>query len=171
MNRLHNIKRSVFESQARPFDLQVLALLARHDVAGAVRLAHKLGDHYLSLLIAQAGSSMTFKGILQRQLQLWADNKSDSFISESRLRVFALLAGIPLWESSSARINTCSDMDWIKSYAHHLWYIISPVGSVADALLEYEMACGISLEDNEDVEIYAVKPLPSYCQANENEFA
>lgn len=151
--------------------MQVLALLARHDVPGAARLAHKQGDRYLSLLISQAGSSMVFKGILQRQLQLWADNRSDVFISEYRLRVFALLAGIPLWEASSGQINTCAKMDWIKALAHHLWYIISPVGSVTDALLEYEIACGVANELNEDVEVYAVKPFPAYSEATENELA
>ena len=114
---------------------------------------------------------MTFKGILQRQLQLWADNKSDAFISEHRLRVFALLAGIPLWESSCGQINTCAEMDWIKALAHHLWYIISPVGSVTDALLEYEIACGISNELNEDSDVYAVKPFPTYCETVESELA
>ena len=139
----------------------MLTLLARHDVAGAARLAHKNGEYYLSLLISQAGSSLAFKDMLQRQLNLWTENRADAFITQDRLRVFALLAGITVWETTQGKINTCEGMDWIKALAHHLWYIISPVGSITDALLEYEAACGISSE-NTDAEIYASEPSPSY---------
>lgn len=143
---------------------EVLTLLARHDVAGAARLAHKNGEYYLALLISQAGSSLAFKGMLQRQLHLWTENRADAFITEDRLRVFALLAGITVWETTHGKINTCEGMDWIKALAHHLWYVISPVGSITDALLEYEAACGIS-KDESGVEVYASGPTPSYSQS------
>jgi len=142
-----------------------LTLLARHDVAGAARLAHKNGEYYLALLISQAGSSLAFKGMLQRQLNLWTENRADAFITQDRLRVFALLAGITVWETTHGKINTCEGMDWIKALAHHLWYVISPVGSITDALLEYEAACGIS-SDQDGAEIYASEPSPSYSQTS-----
>lgn len=142
----------------------MLSLLARHDVAGAARLAHKNGEYYLSLLISQAGSSLAFKGMLQRQLHLWTDNRADNFISQDRLRIFALLAGITVWETTRGKINTCEGMDWIKALAHHLWYVISPVGSIADALAEYEVACGITKDPNDEGEIYASEPFPSYSE-------
>jgi len=142
----------------------VLTLLARHDVAGAARLAHKNGEFYLALLISQAGSSTAFKSMLQRQLHMWTDNRSDSFITKDRLRLFALLAGIPVWESTVGKINTCQGMDWIKALGHHLWYVISPVGSITDALIEYENACGI-VKESDDLDIYAREPIPSYAQA------
>ena len=143
--------------------VQVLNRLARHDVAGASRMAQKLGEPFLTLLISQAGSSTTLKNMLQRQLQLWTDNRVDVYIKKDRIRVFALLAGIPVWETTKEQINTCEGMDWVKAFAHHLWYMISPVGSIADALAEYERACGIVSDP--DVDPYAAEPAPSYTKS------
>ena len=139
-------------------------MLARHDVAGAARLAHKNGEYYMSLLISQAGSSSAFRGMLQRQLHIWTDNRADAFVAKDRLRVFALLAGIPVWDSTCGKVNTCDGMDWIKALAHHLWYVVSPVGSISDALAEYEMACGIATDGDNEMDIYAAEPVPSYAQ-------
>ena len=145
--------------------LKVLTLLARHDVAGAARLAHKNGEYYLALLISQAGSSLAFKSMLQKQLGLWMENRTDAYITNDRLRIFSLLAGIPIWETSNTKINTCEGMDWIKAIAHHLWYVISPVGSITDALVEYEYACGIRTDSQRDEDVYAAEPTPSYAQS------
>ena len=144
--------------------MQVLNKLAHHDVAGAARMALKNGEHFLSLLISQAGSSAAFKCILQRQLQLWTDNKSDAFISRDRIRVYALLAGIPVWDTTVRQVNTCEGMDWIQAFAHHLWYVVSPVASIADAFVEYEKACGI--KKDADLEPYAALPIPSYVESS-----
>ena len=139
--------------------------MARHDVAGAARLAHKNGEYYLALMIAQAGSSLAFKNMLQRQLHLWTESRADKWITNDRLRILSLLAGIPVWETTSCKINTCDGMDWIKALAHHLWYVISPVGSITDALVEYEHACGIRTDSENEPEIYAAEPIPSYAKS------
>jgi len=142
----------------------VLSLLARHDVAAAARLAQKNNEHYLALLISQAGSSVAFRGMLQRQLDLWTENRADVFITKDRLRIIALLAGIPVWQTTEKMINTCEGMDWIKAFGHHLWYVVSSAGSISDALTEYEKACGIIQDPECDIEPYAALPTPSYTQ-------
>ena len=54
---------------------------------------------------------------------------------------------MPEWRSSdgaSRNVNVCADLDWKRALAAHLWFLASPVASVADAFVAYEVAAGIS---------------------------
>ena len=37
-------------------------------------------------------------------------------------------------------VNTCSELDWVRSLAAHLWYLTHPLSSIPDALHEFELA-------------------------------
>ena len=37
-------------------------------------------------------------------------------------------------------MSTCSDLDWPRALASHLWYLTHPLSSVGDALHEFELA-------------------------------
>ena len=37
-------------------------------------------------------------------------------------------------------VNTCSELDWVRSLAAHLWYLTHPLSSIPDAIHEYELA-------------------------------
>jgi nuclear pore complex protein Nup98-Nup96 len=37
-------------------------------------------------------------------------------------------------------VNVCSSLDWKRCVAVHLWYMLPPTASVADALAKYQDA-------------------------------
>uniref|UniRef100_A0A3B5QKF7 Nuclear pore complex protein NUP96 C-terminal domain-containing protein n=1 Tax=Xiphophorus maculatus TaxID=8083 RepID=A0A3B5QKF7_XIPMA len=84
--------------------------------------------------------------------------QTDLHLTEERLRIFALLAGKPVWQSSGSAVNVCSELDWKRCLAVHLWYLLPPTASVADALVAYEAAFQGSTEAGR----YACTPLPPY---------
>lgn len=45
-----------------------------------------------------------------------------------------------MWQSTDFCINVCSELDWKRCVAVHLWYMLPPTASVADALAKYESA-------------------------------
>lgn len=112
--------------------------------------------------------SQYIRDLLALQLADWNRMQSDSYLSEERLRIFALLAGKPVrrkptdtssssssslnceggnnrcllqvWQSSDSVVNVCSELDWKRCVAVHLWFMLPPTASVADALTKYEAA-------------------------------
>lgn len=135
------------------------------------------GDHRLSLLLSQAMGSQYCRDLLALQLADWNRMQNDCYLSEERLRIFALLAGKPVrraalvsfsvatkcltaasssdvalfpllspqvWQSTDSVINVCSQLDWKRSLAVHLWFMLPPTSSVADALAKYEDAFQVS---------------------------
>lgn len=54
------------------------------------------GDHRLSLLLSQAMGSQYCRDLLALQLADWNRMQNDCYLSEERLRIFALLAGKPV---------------------------------------------------------------------------
>lgn len=47
--------------------------------------------------------------------------------------------------SSDSEVNVCSELDWKRCLAVHLWFMLPPTASVADALTRYEAAFKVSL--------------------------
>lgn len=137
-----------------------------------------VGDHRLSLMLSQAVGSQYCRDLLALQLSDWNRMQTDSFIDEERLKIFALLAGKPVslrdvyavfvemsflkpvffvkvWQSTDFCINVCSELDWKRCVAVHLWYMLPPTASVADALAKYESAFQVLLQ-NSDFPSYAL---------------
>ena len=68
-------------------------------------------------------------------------------------------AGCPVWRASGGPVNTCSELDWVRSLAAHLWYLTHPLASVPDALHQFEVAWrGAGPEGS-----YCSAPAPEYC--------
>ncbi|PIO24649.1 hypothetical protein AB205_0076280 [Aquarana catesbeiana] len=66
-----------------------------------------------------------------------------------------------VWQSSDKKsINVCSQLDWKRALAVHLWYMLPPTASIAQALQKYEEAFQVSDEG----QCYASYPLPSYLE-------
>lgn len=59
--------------------------------------------------------------MMKKQLASWKNVNGDLFINPKRLRVFLLVAGVTLFESSHGLINVCDGLDWKKALAIHLW--------------------------------------------------
>ncbi|XP_023683557.2 nuclear pore complex protein Nup98-Nup96-like isoform X1 [Paramormyrops kingsleyae] len=152
------VEEEVMRSQGRSHVEAVFSYLTGHCVSEACRLAQKSGDHRLSLLLSQAAGLQCTRDLLAMQLVDWQRMQTDSFLQEDRLRVFSLLAGKPVWESTDSTINVCSELDWKRCVAVHLWYMLPPIASVADALCMYEAA----FQGSDDCQKYACPPLPPY---------
>lgn len=55
------------------------------------------------------------------------------------------LSSLQVWHSSDSVVNVCSELDWKRCVAVHLWFMLPPTASVADALAKYEAAFQVSL--------------------------
>ncbi|XP_037543684.1 nuclear pore complex protein Nup98-Nup96 [Nematolebias whitei] len=143
----------------------IFSFLTGGRISEACRLAQKGGDHRLSLLLSQAVGSQFCRDLLALQLADWSRMHTDRYLSEERLRIFALLAGKPVWQSSDSAVNVCSELDWKRCVAVHLWFMLPPTASVADALAKYEAAFQGSTEAGR----YACAPLPPYLDGKQPE--
>ncbi|XP_066286606.1 nuclear pore complex protein Nup98-Nup96-like isoform X2 [Branchiostoma lanceolatum] len=138
----------------------IFSLLSGRQISQACSLAQQSGDHRLALILAQAGGSHFPREVLGKQLSDWEELKADRFISDSRLRVYALLAGKPVWPATNGEINTCENLDWKRALAVHLWYLCTPSATVPEALHLYLQAFTKKSEFGE----YANPPLPPYLE-------
>uniref|UniRef100_A0A672GDI3 Nuclear pore complex protein Nup98-Nup96 n=1 Tax=Salarias fasciatus TaxID=181472 RepID=A0A672GDI3_SALFA len=137
----------------------IFSYLTGNRISEACRVAQKEGDHRLSLLLSQAAGSQYSRDLLALQLADWNRMKTDCYLPEERLRIFTLLAGKPVWQSSDSAVNVCSELDWKRCVAVHLWFMLPPTASVADALARYESAFQVSRRCP-----YACPPLPPYLE-------
>ncbi|XP_029957299.1 nuclear pore complex protein Nup98-Nup96 isoform X2 [Salarias fasciatus] len=138
----------------------IFSYLTGNRISEACRVAQKEGDHRLSLLLSQAAGSQYSRDLLALQLADWNRMKTDCYLPEERLRIFTLLAGKPVWQSSDSAVNVCSELDWKRCVAVHLWFMLPPTASVADALARYESAFQGSCDSGK----YACPPLPPYLE-------
>ncbi|KFZ63494.1 Nuclear pore complex protein Nup98-Nup96, partial [Podiceps cristatus] len=139
----------------------VFSCLTGKRIGEACRLAQQSGDHRLALLLSQLAGSQPVRDLLTMQLVDWHRLQADCFIQEERLRIFALLAGKPVWQlSERISINVCSLLDWKRCMAVHLWYLLPPTASISKALAMYESA----FQNTPECEKYACCPLPPYLE-------
>ncbi|KAM4544989.1 nuclear pore complex protein Nup98-Nup96 isoform 2-T3 [Odontesthes bonariensis] len=141
----------------------IFSYLTGNRISEACRVAQKEGDHRLSLLLSQAVGSQCCRDLLALQLADWNRMQTDCYLTEERLRIFTLLAGKPVWQSSDSVVNVCSQLDWKRCVAVHLWFMLTPTASVADALAKYEAA----FQGSEEAGKYACAPRPPYLEAEE----
>nr|XP_046267298.1 nuclear pore complex protein Nup98-Nup96 isoform X3 [Scatophagus argus] len=138
----------------------IFSYLTGNRISEACRRAQKEGDHRLSLLLSQAMGAQYCRDLLALQLADWNRMQTDCYLPEDRLRIFTLLAGKPVWQSSDSVVNVCSELDWKRCVAVHLWFMLPPTASVADALARYEAA----FQGTRDGGRYACAPLPPYME-------
>uniref|UniRef100_A0A8C3VIW9 Nuclear pore complex protein Nup98-Nup96 n=1 Tax=Catagonus wagneri TaxID=51154 RepID=A0A8C3VIW9_9CETA len=141
----------------------VFSYLTGKRISEACSLAQQSGDHRLALLLSQLVGSQSVRELLTMQLVDWHQLQADCFIQDERLRIFALLAGKPVWQLSEQKhINVCSQLDWKRSLAVHLWYLLPPTASISRALSMYEEA----FQNTSEGDRYACCPLPSYLEGS-----
>ncbi|XP_040820298.1 nuclear pore complex protein Nup98-Nup96 isoform X4 [Ochotona curzoniae] len=141
----------------------VFSYLTGNRIGEACSLAQQSGDHRLALLLSQLVGSQSVRELLTMQLVDWHQLQADCFIQDERLRIFALLAGKPVWQlSEQKQINVCSQLDWKRSLAVHLWYLLPPTASISRALGMYEEA----FQNTSEGDGYACCPLPSYLEGS-----
>uniref|UniRef100_A0A803YGZ8 Nuclear pore complex protein Nup98-Nup96 n=1 Tax=Meleagris gallopavo TaxID=9103 RepID=A0A803YGZ8_MELGA len=68
-----------------------------------------------------------------------------------------------VWQlSERTSINVCSQLDWKRCVAIHLWYLLPPTASISQALAMYEAA----FQTTSESEKYACCPLPPYLEGS-----
>ncbi|RDD45950.1 Nuclear pore complex protein Nup98-Nup96 [Trichoplax sp. H2] len=135
--------------------------LTTKSINEACNICHEIGDYRLALLISQLSGSRNVTALVSRQLDDWYKNKADQFIDHNRLKIYALLAGKKLWETSNKiRICPCEDLNWKKAMALHMWYILPTTKSIRDVISNYKAA----YQGGNGYEKYANPPLPFYMQ-------
>ncbi|XP_022250007.1 nuclear pore complex protein Nup98-Nup96-like isoform X2 [Limulus polyphemus] len=140
----------------------IFSQLTNFQISKACEVAQNASDHRLALLLAQAGSSVTFREMLRKQLVNWHQFKTDAFINSRRLKIYALLAGALVWQSSEVQVNCCEELNWRRALAVHLWYHCSPEAGVAQAVADYDKA----FQGESNNEKYAKPPFPPYIENN-----
>ena len=75
------------------------------------------------------------------------------YISRPRLRLFALLAGLMVWDDgekeeerggSGEGLNVCRGLDWKRVFGLHLWYCSSPTSRIAESVAQFTRAFSVS---------------------------
>lgn len=103
----------------------------------------------LSLLLTLS-SSQDAKQLLREQFAHWQTSGAIKHIDERLIKIYLLVAGI----TNCSGINICGNVDWVRAFAVHLWYISPYHAPISDAVNLYEEAFS---------ELgYAKKPLPPY---------
>ncbi|KAL2080768.1 hypothetical protein ACEWY4_024561 [Coilia grayii] len=143
----------------------IFSYLTGYKISQACKLAQQSGDHRLALLLSQAAGLPFNQELLALQLADWNKMQTDSCLQEERLRIYALLAGKPVWQSTNSYVNVCAELDWQRCIAVQLWYMLPPTASVSDALARYEQAFQGSLDGLK----YACAPLPPYLETSDLE--
>ena len=77
-------------------------------------------------------------------------------------RLFFFL-GNPVWPGTELTVNTCDNLDWLRAFGTHLWYLTSPAASISDALNLYEEAFQ---KETTQFGAYAKAPCPTYIVEN-----
>lgn len=95
----------------------LLNLLSCHKVEEACDLAFNNNDTNLALMLAQLSGGPTVRQLIQHQLSSWQDVQADKFISVDYLKLYMLVAGLPLISSSHGTVNLYDDLDWLKAFA------------------------------------------------------
>jgi nuclear pore complex protein Nup98-Nup96 len=130
----------------------IFKLLSFHKVSEASEFASKNNLSQLSLLIDQLSGNERFKFWMQKYVESFGWKENGIIIDEFK-KLYLLLSGIPVYES----VNTCDDLDWMRCFGLHLWYI-SPAAAPVD------VAFNLYKKSFEELE-YATKPIPPYCSS------
>ncbi|KYB29624.1 hypothetical protein TcasGA2_TC013629 [Tribolium castaneum] len=131
----------------------IFKLLSFHKIAEASELAGSNNLSQLSLLISQMSANERVKAWLRKYVESFEWRERD-VITDDFKRLYLLLAGIPVHEI----INTCEDLDWMRSFGVHLWYVAPAAAPISVAFNLYKKAF-------EELD-YAAKPVPPHCEAD-----
>ena len=84
------------------------------------------------------------------------------FRSLAPSNIHLYFSGNPVWPGTDLTVNTCDNLDWLRAFGTHLWYLTSPAASISDALNLYEEAFQ---KETTQFGAYAKPPCPSYLVA------
>ena len=72
--------------------------------------------------------------------------QTQRYISRPRLRLYALLAGLMVWEGEEGEgeVNVCCGLDWKRVFGLHLWYCRSPTDRVTEPVAQFTKGFQVS---------------------------
>lgn len=119
--------------------------------AASLALKHKLPQ--LSLLITTF-TVVNAKDLLTTQINDWKKSGAINYISKTMIRIYLLLSGTPV----CGETNICNDLEWLRAFAVHVWYV---------SLHSQPLGTAVELYEKAFKELgYAAMPLPSYYKGN-----
>lgn len=77
------------------------------------------------MLLAQLGSENSVRNCIQHQLSQWHISRADLFIDIDHLKLYTMISGQALFDSNQGIVNICENLDWVRSFALHMWYVIN----------------------------------------------
>lgn len=135
----------------------IFKLLTFYKIADACKFAMKNNYPQLSLLIGQLNANERYKKWLQKEIDALGAKEQNVVIDEYK-KIYLLLSGI----LSYGGINTCEDLEWLRAFALHLWYLTPSACPIDVAFRSFQQ----SIED--DIAL-ANKPKPHYLIKGESQ--
>lgn len=96
----------------------------------AARLALKFKFPQLSLLITSF-SVLNVKELLTVQINDWKKSGTIKYMNKKLVKIYMLLAGMPV----CGQINICDNLEWLRAFAVHVWYVglyAQPLGTAVE---------------------------------------
>lgn len=92
------------------------------------------------------GAAAHLHAALRKTSRTTGSSLREQNLSETSDGVFEVSPVSPqVWQSSDSVVNVCSELDWKRCVAVHLWFMLPPTASVADALSRYEAAFQVNV--------------------------
>ncbi|RZC40264.1 nuclear pore complex protein Nup98-Nup96, partial [Asbolus verrucosus] len=130
----------------------IFKLLSFHKITEACEFATKSNLSQLSLMISQLSANERYKHWMRKYIEGFAW-KEKNIVTDEFKKLYLLLSGIPV----DASINVCEDLDWMRCFGFHLWYVAPAAAPIDVAFKLYKRA----FEESE----YATTPTPPYSES------
>lgn len=150
----------------------ILSRLACHDLKGGCSIAMKMGDMRLAMLISQAGGPLETRSMIREQLEDWFERKADNFISPTRRKIYALLAGCLVWPESPAvrqghppAVAAAEGLHWLQALGLCLWYATPVTSSIKEAVDTFGRMFRQRMPRDASAAFAAAAPVPHYAKA------
>ncbi|GFT07519.1 nuclear pore complex protein Nup98-Nup96 [Nephila pilipes] len=147
-------KKIASTSQRDDYLTKIFLYLSGRRIADAVKLAQLNNDYRLSLLLSQAEGNAIVRKLIAKQLDNWKQNGAYDFIKNNRIALYALLAGMLIYED----VNCCKNLNWKQTLSLQLWYQCNPNASIQEAVKEYDE----SFQGTGPYGKYSCPPYPIY---------
>lgn len=146
-------KRAIHNQSEEEILQQIYVHLTGRRIKEAAKLAMEHNLPELSLNIA-AFSVSNAKDFLAMQINDWKRTGAIKYFSETMIKIYLLLSGTPVCGAT----NICNDLEWLRAFAVHVWYVSSHLDPLGNAVESFEKAFKELC--------YATTPVPSYYKGN-----
>lgn len=102
------------DESALTYTDELLNLTLKHRVSEACELAMKNSDITMALLLSQTSNRKNFRDIVEDQLSSWNASGVDKYITENRLKLIMIIAGVPIMESHCGTISLFEHKNWLQ---------------------------------------------------------